>query len=35
MQVDGERLYTNKGPVIVKESNFFLKIACFEFNSLR
>ena len=23
MQVDGERLFTNKGPVMVKESNHF------------
>ena len=23
MQVDGERLFTNKGPVMVKESNNF------------
>ena len=23
MQVDGERIFTNKGPVIVKESNNF------------
>ena len=23
MQVDGERLFTNKGPIMVKESNNF------------
>ena len=25
MQVDGERLFTNKGPVMVKESDHFQK----------
>ena len=34
MQVDGERLLTNKGPVMVREVTTF-KIACFEVNILR
>ena len=34
MQVDGERLFTNKDPVMVKEVTIF-KIACFEVNILR
>ena len=34
MQVDGERLFTNKDPVMVKEVTIF-KIACFGVNILR
>ena len=35
MQVDGEILFTDKGPGMVKECKKKIKIACFEVNILR